>query len=51
MKRRKGVKIPMPVQPPGYAFYLHNKGDEQDWAVIETSVGEFPNADKELLYF
>ncbi len=42
------VKINLPV---GYKFSMYEKGDEKDWAKIETSVGEFGDEQKALERF
>ncbi len=51
MKRSKGSRVPDAVLPKGYSFVLYSEGDEQYWAEIETSVGEFDSTQKALDYF
>ena len=41
MVRKDMVDIPQYSLPDGFRLRLFEKGDEQNWARIETSVGEF----------
>ena len=45
------LAIPEPSLPEGFSFCFFNKGMEQDWARIETSVLEFETEDEALDYF
>lgn len=51
LKRSGHTKIPVASLPKGYYYSLFKEGDEKEWAVIETSVGEFENESKALSYF
>ena len=37
--------------PDGYTYKMYEDGDEQKWAQVETSVGEFNSVDDALAYF
>lgn len=51
MTRKAGTSIPSPMLPEGFSFRLFQLGDEQAWAKLETSVGEFDQVKDALLYF
>ncbi len=51
MHRPKDSPIPCFPLPGGYTYREFKKGDEFDWAAIETSVGEFQEEDDALSYF
>ena len=51
MARKQGTPIPEVKLPNGYKFTFFKLGDEKDWAIIETSVLEFPSEIDSLLYF
>ena len=51
MIRKAGAPIPASPLPEGFRFALFTKGDEADWARIETSVLEFDTEFAALLYF
>lgn len=40
-----------PVLPAGYSFHAFEPGDEHAWARIQSSVNEFPTAEKALAYY
>lgn len=42
---------PMYMLPKGYTFNDYKLGDEEDWAIIETAVGEFENHSEGKAYF
>lgn len=51
MKRPKGEAWKEYELPAGYTFCHYEEGNEQDWAEIETSVGEFDNIESALKYY
>lgn len=51
MKRRAGLPVPEAGLPDGYSFAWYVPGKEEEWALIETSVGEFDKASQALAYF
>ncbi len=51
MRRPAGHPLPSWSLPDGYSFAFYQPGDERDWALIETSVLEFPHSVDALLYF
>ncbi|MBM7614131.1 GNAT family N-acetyltransferase [Alkaliphilus hydrothermalis] len=51
MMRRSGTPIPQYERPQGYSFVPFTKGNEVEWAEIETSVGEFNSVAEALNYF
>ncbi|MCC8116281.1 MAG: GNAT family N-acetyltransferase, partial [Planctomycetes bacterium] len=51
MRRPAGHPLPSWSLPDGYSFAFYQPGDERDWALIETSVLEFPHSGDALLYF
>ena len=46
-----GAAIPGVALPAGYSFVFYQPGDEQAWAEIETSVGEFEQVPDAVSYF
>ncbi|HLQ95067.1 MAG TPA: GNAT family N-acetyltransferase [Pseudogracilibacillus sp.] len=48
MERRDLYHIPEHTLPEGFQLKLFKKGDEQSWAEIETSAGEFAHTDAAL---
>ncbi|NRF95790.1 GNAT family N-acetyltransferase [Paenibacillus frigoriresistens] len=51
MKRSAGVPLPRFALPEGYSFTWYVPGKEEQWAEIESSVGEFENVEQGLDYF
>ena len=51
MKREKGKPLFEHSLPDQFRFVLFKTGDENDWAEIEASVGEFDNKELALQYF
>ncbi|MCC8165560.1 MAG: GNAT family N-acetyltransferase [Planctomycetes bacterium] len=51
MRRPAGHPLPSWSLPDGYSFAFYQPGDERDWAVIESSVLEFPSTIDALLFF
>lgn len=51
MKRSYNTPILNFELPSGYSFYWFTEGKEEQWAKIETSVGEFENINVALKYF
>jgi GNAT superfamily N-acetyltransferase len=51
MCRDSGKPLPAQPLPEGFRFASFSSGDEMDWAVIETSVGEFDSVEEALSYF
>lgn len=51
MKRRAGTPIPAYSLPEGYSIVHYKKGDEIEWARIETSVLEFDSEEAALKKF
>lgn len=51
MIRKDMLNIPEYSLPDGYRLRLFKKGDEHNWARIETSVGEFKNEEEALDHF
>ncbi len=51
MVREKQTKIPKVVLPDGYSFSFYTQGDENTWAEITSSIGEFDSFEKALDYF
>ena len=51
MRRVPGSPVPDYVLPTGYKFALYEKGDEEDWAKITLTHGEFASVDDSLAYF
>ena len=51
MKRGINTYIPNPLLPHEFIFSFFKLGDEQSWAEIETSVGEFDDVNYALKYF
>lgn len=51
MKRKKGKPLFDYDLPEGFRFVLFKPGDEEAWAAIETSVGEFDREADALYYF
>ncbi len=51
MVREKEIKIPKVVLPDGYSFSFYTQGDENAWAEITSSIGEFDSFEKALDYF
>ncbi|MBS4537517.1 GNAT family N-acetyltransferase [Clostridium sp. D2Q-11] len=51
MRRNAGIDIPEVKLPDGYYFSMYSIGDEEYWAEIETSVGEFDNISEAIEYF
>jgi GNAT superfamily N-acetyltransferase len=51
MKRNPGTPVAEPLLPKGYMFVPYCEGDEESWAEIETSVGEFDSIPEALKYF
>lgn len=51
MKRLRGTTIPDAELPSGFLFKQYQEGDENDWAEIMVSVGEFDNIKEALDYF
>ena len=50
MHRKAGAPIPDAALPEGFRFVFYKPGDEKAWALIETSVLEFPDDLDALLY-
>lgn len=51
LKRRSETKVPLALLPKGFSFVNFKKGDEDDWAAIETSVLEFTSVSEAKEYF
>jgi GNAT superfamily N-acetyltransferase len=51
MKRPGGPSLPGFELPEGFRFVMYAPGDEESWARITQSVGDFPNMRKALKYF
>ncbi len=51
LKRKSGTKVPDAILPDGFSFVYFKKGDEIDWATIETSVLEFGSINEAKEYF
>ena len=51
MKREKGKPLFEHSLPDQFRFVMFKTGDENDWAEIEASVGEFDNKELALQYF
>ncbi len=51
MRRPAGHPLPSWSLPDGFSFAFYEPGNDRDWAVIETSVLEFPRSADALLYF
>lgn len=51
MIRKAGTSAPEPELPIGYSFVPYHEGMENEWAEIETSVGEFDSEDEARSYF
>nr|WP_253958183.1 GNAT family N-acetyltransferase [Metabacillus halosaccharovorans] len=51
MKRSSIKPITNVELPKGYSFSWFTEGKEEQWAKIETSVGEFQNTEEALKYF
>ncbi len=51
LKRKSGTKVPFASLPEGFSFINFKKGDEDDWAIIETSVFEFTSVSEAKEYF
>ena len=51
MKREKGTPLPEPKLNPGFYFSCYSAGDEEAWAKIECSIGEFDTPEDALQYF
>lgn len=51
MRKKPSSPILNILLPDGYRFCLFKKGDEKDWAEIETSVMEFDRSVDALIYF
>jgi hypothetical protein len=51
MKREKGATLPLVALAEGFRFVFYKAGDENEWAEIEASVGEFSRAVDALVYF
>lgn len=51
MKREKGSPLKEYKLPENFRFTMFKSGDENQWAEIEASVGEFENAADALVYF
>ncbi|MGO4501161.1 GNAT family N-acetyltransferase [Paenibacillus sp. 2RAB27] len=51
MKRAAGTPLSHYGLPIGFSFGMYKAGMEEDWAVIEASVGEFNTAEESLNYF
>lgn len=51
MKRCQGAVIPEVNLPKGYIFKLYTDGDDDSWAKIMVSVGEFDTYNEALDYF
>jgi GNAT superfamily N-acetyltransferase len=51
MKRRSGLPVQQALLPQGFSFSFFKKENEEDWAEIETSVGEFQGIKEAIDYF
>ena len=51
MQRKEQQKLPERKLPEGYSFTYYQPGDDYDWQLIETSVGEFNNLIEAKTYF
>ncbi len=51
MHRKQGTPVPESDLPEGFKYVTFEKGDEKEWAEIETSVGEFERAVDALVFF
>lgn len=51
MQRKAGTPVPGASLPEGFDFVSFAAGDEEHWAKIETSVGEFEEVGEALNYF
>lgn len=51
MERKERTPLPEPVLAANYHLSFYQEGDEESWAGIETSVGEFDSEEAAAAYF